>query len=66
MSRYRIRPCEGNTQAWCLIALRDDGSEVDSYGGYTTAMSLDALLRHARHLTPMPGDSVELIPMVLA
>lgn len=59
---YRIRRCEGNTSAWCLIALRDDGTEIDSYGGYTTAMTLDSLLKYAGHLTPKLGDRVELVP----
>lgn len=43
MSKYRIRHCEGNKAAWCLIALDDDGTEIDSYGGYTTSYSLDSL-----------------------
>jgi hypothetical protein len=60
--RYRIRHCEGAKDAWCLIALRDDGTEIDSYGGYTTSYSLDLLLKHAGHLKPMPGDRVELVP----
>lgn len=59
---YRIRHCEGNKAAWCLVRLRPDGSEIDSYGGFTTAMSLDSLLAHAGHLTPKPGDDVEFIP----
>jgi hypothetical protein len=63
MTRYRIRPCEGNRRAWCLLRLRPDGTESDSFGSYTTALSLDALLKYARHLTPKPGDMVELIPM---
>ena len=31
-------------------------------GGYTTAMSIDALLKYAGHLTPKQGDRVEFIP----
>ena len=61
-NRYRIRHCEGNREAWCLHALRDDGSEITSYGGWTTAYSLDSLLKYAGHLTPQSGDLVELIP----
>ena len=60
--RYRIRHCEGNQEAWLLIALRDDGSERDSFGSYTTSYSIDVLLKHAGHLTPQPGDHVELVP----
>ena len=63
MSAYRIRPCEGNKAAWCLIALRADGTEIDSFGGYTTSYSLDLLLKHAKHLTPKPGDRVDFVPM---
>lgn len=60
-AHYRIRRCTGNRDAWILCRLRDDGSESNSYGSYTTAVSLDALLAHAGHLTPLPGDSVELV-----
>ena len=60
--RYRIRRCEGNRDAWCLIALRDDGTEIDSFGGWTAGYSLDSLLKYARHLQPQPGDLVELVP----
>jgi hypothetical protein len=63
---YRIRPCEGNRKAWCLIRLREDGSEIDSFGGYTTALSLDNLLKYAGHLTPKRGDWVEFIPIITA
>lgn len=58
---HRIRRCHGNRDAWCLIALRDDGSEMTSYGGYTTALSLDELLRRAGGLLPQAGDLVELV-----
>lgn len=59
---FRIRRCNGNKAAWCLIQLRPDGTEIDSYGGYTTSMSLDSLLARAAHLTPAAGDRVELVP----
>lgn len=58
---FRIRRCEGNKAAWCLLRLNADGTESASYGSYTTAMSLDNLLKHAGHLTPKPGDKVELV-----
>lgn len=58
---HRIRRCEGNRAAWCLIALRDDGTETDSFGGYTTAMSLDDLLRHAGGLLPASDDVVQIV-----
>lgn len=58
---HRIRRCKGNREAWCLVALRDDGSEINSYGGYTTSMSLDSLLRHARGLLPSPEDVVQIV-----
>lgn len=63
MTRYthRIRRCKGNREAWCLVALRDDGTEIDSYGGYTTSRSLDALLRHSGGLLPSPGDVVQIV-----
>lgn len=62
MTRYRIGRCNGNRAAWLLCRLRDDGSESHSFGSYTTALSLDALLQRAGHLTPQPGDVVELVP----
>jgi hypothetical protein len=57
---HRIRRCNGNKAAWMLVALRDDGTEIDSHGGYTTALSIDALLKHAGGLLPEPGDLIEL------
>lgn len=62
MSRYthRIRRCHGNREAWCLVALRDDGTELDSYGGSVTALSLDNLLRRAGGLLPSPADTVQI------
>jgi hypothetical protein len=58
---HRIRHCEGNRKAWCLVVLRDDGSEMRSYGGYTTAMTIDDLLRYSRSLLPDPDDVVQII-----
>lgn len=59
---HRIRRCDGNKQAWCLIALRDDGAERDAYGSYITAMTLDALLRRAHdELLPSPDSVVQII-----
>lgn len=57
---HRIRRCDGNKNAWCLVALRDDGTEIDSFGGYTTAMTIDDLLKHSRGLLPSPEDLVEI------
>jgi len=58
---HRIRRCGGNKQAWCLVALRDDGTEIASYGGYTSSLSLDALLRHAGGLLPSSDHVVQII-----
>lgn len=58
---HRIRRCEGNRNAWTLVMLRADGTECLAYGSYTTAPTIDALLAHARHLTPGPDDRVELV-----
>ncbi|MEJ0068297.1 MAG: hypothetical protein WDO24_05720 [Pseudomonadota bacterium] len=60
--RYRIRRCNGNKRTWLICRLRADGTELESYGGFTTAYSVDQLLEHAGHLTPKPGDQVELVP----
>ena len=56
---HRIRRCNGSKTAWCLIALRDDGTEIDSPGSYTTSYSLDLLLKHAGGLLPSPDDNVQ-------
>lgn len=58
---FRIRPCHGDTACWCLVRLRADGSESDSYGSYDTSPSLDLLLKYAGHLTPRLGDHVEFV-----
>lgn len=58
---HRIRRCEGNKKAWTLIALRDDGTEMTSNGGFTTAMTIDALLQHSRGLLPNPDDVVQIV-----
>jgi hypothetical protein len=59
--QYRIRRYSGNKQAWLLVVLRADGAEAETFGSYTTALSIDALLKHAGHLSPRPCDRVELI-----
>ncbi|TIR24009.1 MAG: hypothetical protein E5X34_13215 [Mesorhizobium sp.] len=58
---HRIRRCNGNREAWCLVALRDDGTEMEVFGSYTTAMSIDGLLRHSRGLLPAPEDVVQIV-----
>lgn len=58
---HRIRRCGGNKAAWCLITLREDGSEIDSFGGYTTAMSIDLLLKNAGHLNPSTTSVVQIV-----
>jgi hypothetical protein len=58
---HRIRRCKGNKAAWCLIALRDDGTEPESYGSFETAMTIDSLLKHSRGLLPGPDDVVQIV-----
>ena len=58
---HRIRRCEGNKKAWLLIALNERGEEIDSYHAYTTAMTLDALLKHSRGLLPGQDDVVQIV-----
>lgn len=58
---HRIRRCSGNRDAWCLVALKDDGSEMSSYGGFITALSIDDILRSAGGLLPSPEDSVQIV-----
>lgn len=64
--KYRIRHCDGNREAWMIVALRPDGTEIDSFGGWTTSYSVDTLLRgfgltNSGHLSPKPGELIELI-----
>jgi hypothetical protein len=58
---HRIRRCDGNRDAWLLVVLDDNGREIESHGGYTTALSIDSLLRHSGGLLPQPGDVVEIV-----
>lgn len=57
--RFRIRRCNGNKSAWLIVLVSADGVE---HGGYETSLSVDTFLTNSRHLTPKPGDYVELIP----
>ena len=58
---HRIRRCDGNKDAWLLVCLNDDGEEMTSFGSYTTAMSIDALLRHSGGLLPSSEDVVQVV-----
>lgn len=58
---HRIRRCKGNTSAWCLVALRSDGTELEVSGARKTALSIDDLLRHAEGLRPSSNDVVQII-----
>jgi hypothetical protein len=55
---FRIRRCKGNPNAWLLCRLRPDGSESDSFGSYTTALTLDMLIAKA---DLPPGTHVETV-----
>jgi hypothetical protein len=60
--KLRIRRCNGNRDAWCLVTIQQNGEEADSFGSYTTAMSIDGLLKShdARHL--LAGNpAIELV-----
>lgn len=62
--KYRIRRCNGNRDAWMIARLREDGTEIESYGGWTTSYSIDSLLKGTPgndHLVPKPGEGVELV-----
>lgn len=58
---HRIRRCKGNRNAWCLVALRDDGTEIDGNGDSITAMTIDDLLRRSRGLLPSSDDVVQIV-----
>ena len=55
---HRIRRCTGNRKAWLLTTLRDDGAESDYF---TTALTIDDLLRHSKGLLPTSDDVVQII-----
>jgi hypothetical protein len=63
MFRYRIRRCDGNRKAWCLVTMRSDGTEHDVAFSYVTGMTIDGLLS-----TPLGREAcasqfpIELIP----
>lgn len=58
---HRIRRCRGNRRAWCLVALRDDGTEIDMPGCYVTSLTIDHLLQYAGGLLPSPDDVVQIV-----
>lgn len=59
----RIRHCEGNKSAWLLARVQPDGTDSDSFGSYTTGMSIDGLLRSPAATHLLIGDpKIELIP----
>jgi hypothetical protein len=59
--KFRVRRCEGNKSCWLLVRLRDDGTEIDSYGGWITGQ-LDTLLRIApEHLRPRVCDTIDWV-----
>jgi hypothetical protein len=51
---YRIRRCDGNRAAWLFNILRQDGSESDSYGSYTTGHSLESLIARVKMYDMVP------------
>ena len=57
---HRIRRCKGKRDAFMLVALTDDGRELDTPGAWQTALSIDHLLKHAGGLRPEAGDVVEI------
>ena len=48
MTRYRIRRCGGNSNAWILVSLGADGQESHVSGTYWTGLSIDLCLRYAK------------------
>jgi hypothetical protein len=58
---HRIRRCHGNKDAWILVCLNDDGEEMEPFGSYTTALTIDDLLRHSGGLLPADDDLVQII-----
>jgi hypothetical protein len=58
-SKYRTRRRNGNKNPWCLIALHDDGSEIDPYYAAATALSLDTLVARTHDL--VHGKPVDLV-----
>jgi hypothetical protein len=59
--KYRIRRCNGNRDAWILLALSADGSEPEAAFSYKTAMTIDRLLDGVKPPYPVPGDTIEIV-----
>lgn len=57
---YRIRRVlTRRSTAWCLVPLRDDGTEISDHR--MTAKTIDDLLDHSKGLLPMPEDHVQIV-----
>ena len=59
---HRIRRCKGNRDAFALVTLRLDGSEIETYAEHATALSLDGLLRRNREYLNRLSARIELHP----
>lgn len=42
--KYRIRKCRGDKRAWCLVSLRDDGTEIEAYYSGTTSHTVELVI----------------------
>lgn len=58
---HRIRRCNGNKDAWLLVALDDNGNEKESYGSYKTGLTIDSLLQMSGGLLPTDEDVVQIV-----
>lgn len=54
---YRIRPCNGDKESWCLVLLRN-GEESLMHGDFVTSRDLNWLVKQ---INPGPGTRVELV-----
>jgi hypothetical protein len=59
---HRIRRCKSNPDAFALVTLRLDGTEIEAYPEGTTALSVDGLLRRNREYLTRVGARIELHP----
>lgn len=58
---HRIRRCKGNKDAWLLVALDDNGNELESYVSYKTGLTIDSLLATSGGLLPTDEDVVQIV-----
>ena len=61
MRNFRLRRCNGNTDAWMIVLMRDDGQESEIAHCCVTGMTPgDALNTALRTELFQPGDTLQI------